>query len=102
MRELLSRAAEDLCEPLDSLLMRHIREGAVAEEIRQAVGACVHPRHLLRRPKVPPPRHIRQRKENREDNCHKNCYQSSSLQTRDIQAPWRLGNDRCFSLQWLN
>ena len=58
MRELLGRAAEDLIEPLDTLLMRYVDQVAVAKNIRQAVWAGVRlGGHLLRRPKVPPPRH---------------------------------------------
>ena len=43
MRELLSRAAEDLVEPLDTLLMRYVDQVAVAKNIRQAVWAGVRP-----------------------------------------------------------
>jgi hypothetical protein len=53
MRELVGGAAENLGEPLDSFLMRHVYEGAVAKDIRQAVRAVVRLRDLLRRPKVP-------------------------------------------------
>src|SRR6478609_8488090 len=50
----------------------------VAEDIRQGVlaGIRLPMRHLLRRPKVPPPSHKRQRKENRENSCCKNCRQT--------------------------
>jgi hypothetical protein len=78
MRKLFGGAAEDLCEPPDSFLMRYVHEGAVAEDIRQGVWAGIRlpVRHLLRRPKVPPPSHKRQRKENRENSCCKNCRQT--------------------------
>ena len=69
MRELRGGAAEDLREPADAFLMRHVHEVAVAEDIRQAVWAGVRRRHLLRRPKVPPPRHERQHEDDREDGC---------------------------------
>src|SRR6478672_6851548 len=78
MRILLGGAAEDLCEPKDSFLMRYVHQGTVAEDIRQGVlaGIRLPMRHLLRRPKVPPPSHKRQRKENRENSCCKNCRQT--------------------------
>src|SRR6266436_363531 len=84
MRKLFGGAAEDLCEPPDSLLMRYVHEWAVAEDIRQGVLAGIRSpaRHLLRRPKVPPPSHKRQRKENRDGNCYKNCCQNSSSHAR--------------------
>jgi hypothetical protein len=89
IRELLGGTAEDLREPSDSLLVRHVQEGPVAKDIRQAVWAGVRlpGRHLLRRPKVPPPRHKRQRKENREGSGSKNSCQSFSLHVREVQTP---------------
>ena len=79
MRKLFGGAAEDLCEPPDPFLMRYVHEGAVAEDIRQGVlaGLRLPLRHLLRRPKVPPPGHQRQRKENRHGSCYKNCCQNT-------------------------
>jgi hypothetical protein len=84
MRKFLGRAAEDFREPPDPFLMRHVHEGAVAEDIRQGVLAGIRRpvRHLLRRPKVPPPSHKRQRKENRDGNCYQSCCQNSSPQAR--------------------
>ena len=79
MRELLGGAAEDLREPLDSVLMRRIYEGAMAEDIRQAVRGGVRLPYFLRRPKVPSPRYTRQRKENCECDCHKNRCQDLTL-----------------------
>ena len=97
MRKLFGGAAEDLCEPPDSFLMWYVHEGAVAEDIRQSVLAGVRPPgHLLRRPKVPSPSHERQRKENRDGNCYKNCYQNFSSQARKSRLPnsqRRLGLD---------
>ena len=103
MRKLFGGAAEDLCEPPDSFLMRYVHEGAVAEDIRQGVLAGIRllVRPLLRRPKVPPPSHKRQRKENRENSCCKNCRQTlphmlvspelpSSLVLRDSRDTWVL------------
>ena len=87
MRELLGGAAENLREPLDSFLMRHIYEGAIAEDIRQAVRGGVRLSHFLRRPKVPSPRRTCQRKENCEGDCHKNRCQNLTLHARDIWAP---------------
>ena len=78
MRELLGGAAEDLRKPLDPFLMRHVHEGPVAEHIRQAVRAVVRRRDLLRRPKVPPPRRIGQRKQHRKSRCQENGCQISS------------------------
>ena len=84
MRELLGGATEDVRKPLDPFLMRHIHERVIAKDIRQAVRAGVRLRYLLRRPKVPPPRHICQRKENREDDRHhQNCCQKLFLNARD-------------------
>ena len=83
IRKLLGGAAEDLCEPPDSFLMRYVHEVAVAKDIRQAVWAGVRlPRDPLRRPKVPPPRHKRQHKENREGGCCNNCCQTFSSHAR--------------------
>ena len=82
MRKLLGRAAEDFREPPDSFLMRYVHEVAVAKDIRQAVWAGVRLRHFLSRPKVAPPSHKRQCKENRDGSCCKNCCQSSSSHTR--------------------
>ena len=78
--------------------MRYVHEGAVAEDIRQGVLAGIRPpmRHFLRRPKVPSPSHERQRKENRDGNCYKNCYQNSSSHARKFRLPnsqRRLGLD---------
>ena len=79
MRKLFGGAAEDLREPPDPFLMRRVHQGAVAEDIGQAVWAGIlSARHLLRRPKIPPPGHERQRKETRDGNCYKNHCQSSS------------------------
>ena len=98
MRKLFGGAAKDLCEPPDSFLMRYFHEGAVAEDIRQGVlaGIRLPVRHLLRRPKVPPPSHKRQRKENRDGSCYKNCCQNSSSHARKSRLPSsqrRLGLD---------
>jgi hypothetical protein len=85
MRKLFGGAAEDLREPADSLLVRDVHEGAVAEDIRQSILARIRlpVRHLLRRPEVPPPSHKRQRKENGDDgSCYKNCCQNSSSHAR--------------------
>ena len=84
MRKLFSGAAEDLCEPPDSFLMRYVYEGAAAEDIRQDVlgGIRLPVRHLLRRPKVPPPSHKCQRKENHDSSCDKSCYQNSPSHAR--------------------
>jgi hypothetical protein len=79
MREVLGGAAENLIEPPDSSLMRDVHEVAVAKDIRQAAWGGVHLRRLLRRPKVAPPRHKRQHKENRKGGCYKNCCQDLSL-----------------------
>jgi len=51
--------------------MRYVHEVAVAKDIRQAVlaGVRLPVRHLLRRPKVPPPRQKRHYKEDHEDGC---------------------------------
>jgi hypothetical protein len=86
MRELVGGAAENLGEPLDSFLMRHVYEGAVAKDIRQAVRAVVRLRDLLRRPKVPFPRYICQRKEYRKSRCQKNDCQIFSLIFSDTTA----------------
>src|SRR5271165_3134539 len=85
MRKLFGGAAEDLCEPPDSFLMRYVHERPVAEDIRQGVlaGIRLPARHLLRRRKVPPPSHQRQRKENRDGSCYKNCCQNSSSHARN-------------------
>jgi hypothetical protein len=98
MRKLFGGAAEDLCEPPDSFLMRYVHEGTVAEDIRQGVlaGVRLPVRRLLRRPKVPPPSHKRQRKENRDGSCYKNCCQNSSSHARKSRLPSsqrRLGLD---------
>ena len=87
-RELLSGAAEDLCEPLDSFLMRYVHQVAVAKDIRQAVlaGVRLPVRRLLRRPKVPPPRHIRQHKEDHEDGCYDDRCQVSSSPGREVRT----------------
>lgn len=89
MRKPFGGPAEDLCEPPDSFLMRYVHEGAVAEDIRQGVLAGIRPpmRHFLRRPKVPSPSHERQRKENRDGNCYKNCDQNSSSHARKSRLP---------------
>src|ERR1700682_5793083 len=98
MRKPFGGPAEDLCEPPDSFLMRYVHEGAVAEDIRQGVLAGVRPsvRHLLRRPKVPPPSHERQRKKKRHGNRYKNCCQNSSSRARKFRlqnSQRRLGLD---------
>jgi hypothetical protein len=98
MRKLFGGAAEDLCEPPDSFLMRYVHEGTVAEDIRQGVWAGIRlpVRRLLRRPKVPPPSHKRQRKENRDGSRYKNCCQNSSSHARKSILPSsqrRLGLD---------
>jgi hypothetical protein len=84
MRKLFSGAAEDLCQPPDSFLMRCVHEGAVAEDIRQGVLASIRVPvlHILRRPKVPPPGHKCQGKENRDGCCYKYRYQNSSSHAR--------------------
>ena len=98
MRKLFGGAAEDLCEPPDSLLMRYVHEGAFAEDIRQGVFAGIRlpVGHLLRCPKVPSPRHKRQRKENRDGSSDKNCCQNSSshaCKSRLLSSQRRLGID---------
>jgi hypothetical protein len=72
MWKLLGRAAEDLCEPADSLLMRHVQELAVIKDVGQAVQASVRLRYLFRRPKVPSPSRIRQHKEKRDGGRYEN------------------------------
>ena len=63
VRELSGRAAEDLCQPPNSLLMRDVHKVPVAKNIRQAVLASVFlPGHCFRCPEVPSPCHVRQRK----------------------------------------
>src|SRR5476651_2437222 len=80
MRKLFGGAAEDLCQPPDSFLMRYVHDGGVADDIHQGVLASIRPPvwHLLRRPKVPPPSHKRQRKENRDGSYKNGCQNSSS------------------------
>src|SRR5580692_4896249 len=89
MRKLFGGAAEDLCEPSNSLLVRYVHEGTIAENIRQGVRAGIRlpVRHLLRRPEVPPPRDKRQPKENRDGSCDKNCRQNSSSHARKSRLP---------------
>jgi len=114
MRKLLGRAAEDFREPPDPFLMRYVHEVAVAKDIRQAVRASVRLRHFLSRPTVAPPSYKRERKENRDGSCCKNCGQSSlshilvsldSQVLRDCQVlrqPWVLTSKvkvtRCLSM----
>jgi len=94
MRKLFSGAAEDLCEPPDSFLMRYVHAGPVAKDIGQCVlaGIGLPVRHLFRRPKVPPQSRKRQRKENRDGSCYKNCCQNSSSHARKsrLSSPQRL------------
>ena len=87
MRKLLGGAAEDFCEPLDSFLMRYVHEVTVAKHIRQAVWAGVRrrERYLLRRPKVPPPRHKRQATKTANGSCYKNCCQNFSSHAREFR-----------------
>ena len=65
MRKLLSGAAEYLCEPADSLLMRHVQELPVIKDVGQAVlgGIRLSARRLVRHPKIPPPGRKRQQTE---------------------------------------
>jgi len=88
MRKPLDGAAEDLCEPSDSFLMRHIHEVVAAKDIRQAVLAVVRlvARHL-RRPNVPPPSPNREQKEKREDACCNNRCQALSPRARKSKMP---------------
>jgi len=88
MRKPLDGAAEDLCEPSDSFLMRHIHEVVAAKDIRQAVLAGVRlvARHL-RRPNVPPPSPNREQKEKREDACCNNRCQDLSPRARKSRCP---------------
>jgi hypothetical protein len=71
MRKLLGRAAEYLCEPADSLLMRHVQELPVIKDVGQAVlgGIRLRARRLLGHPKIPPPGRKRQQTENGESGC---------------------------------
>ena len=56
MRKLFGGAAEDLCEPPNSFLMRYVHEVVVAKDVRQAVLAGVRLScGTLRRPEVSPP-----------------------------------------------
>src|SRR5271169_1267444 len=70
MWKLLGGAAEDLCKPLNSFLMRYVHEATVTEDIGQAVWGGVRLRNFLCRPKVPPPRDKRQHKRKREGDCY--------------------------------
>ena len=99
MRELFGGAAKDLCEPPDSFLMRYVHEVAVAKVIRQAVLALIRlpVRHLLRRPEAPPPGNKRQRKENRDGSCYKNCGQNSSSHVPKSKPP---GSQRSLGLDF--
>ena len=56
--------AEDLCEPPDSLLMRHAHEAALVKTIREAKGGGVR-RRRCRPPAVHPPGHEGQNKDDR-------------------------------------
>ena len=69
--------------------MRYVHEVAVAKDIRQAVLAGVHlpARRLFRRPQVPPPRHKRQRNENRQECRYENYAQIFSSHARDDETP---------------
>src|SRR6185369_2665138 len=80
----------------------------VAEDIRQGVlaGIRLPMRHLLRRPKVPPPSHKRQRKENRENSCCKNCRQTLphmlvSLDSQVLRDTWVLPSNAKVA-RWLS
>ena len=76
IRVLLGRAAEDLRQPPDAFLMRHVRKMAVAEVICQAVWAGIHRpvRRLARHPKIPPPRHKGHSKEDHADGYCEQYY----------------------------
>ena len=89
MWKLLGGAAKHLCEPADSFLMRYVHEVVAAKDVRQAVFAGVRlvMRHLLRRPKVPPPSHICQQNEKRERGCQTNRGQDSSSHARKSRRP---------------
>ena len=61
-RVLPGRAAEDITKPLDTFLMRNICQVGVIKHLGQAIwaGVLLVVRCRFRRPKVAPPRHIRQ------------------------------------------
>ena len=89
--------------------MWYVHEVAVAKDIRQAVlaGVRLFVRHLLRRPKVPPPRHKRQRNENRQEYCYENYPQSISPHARDNDTPevsktLRVCTSNDNSVRWLS
>jgi len=93
MRKLLGRAAEDVREPPDPFLMRHVHQVAFAKDIRQAVWAGVLLRHFLSRPTVAPPSYKRQCKENRDGSCCKTCCQALphilvSLDPQVLRSAW--------------
>jgi len=74
IRKLPGGAAENVREPLDPLLVRNVHEVAVAKGFRQAVWTGIFlPGLLLPRPEVPPPRHKRQYKKDRNDGCQDHC-----------------------------
>jgi hypothetical protein len=70
IRELPRRAVKNISQPLNSFLMRNIHQVPVVKKIRQAIGAGIllPMRHLLRRPKVSPPRNKRKYEEGGEDD----------------------------------
>jgi hypothetical protein len=66
MRKVLSGAAEYLCKPPDSLLMRHVQELPIIKDVGQAVFGGIRPWRLLRHPKITSPGRKHQQTENRE------------------------------------
>src|SRR3954466_13062817 len=86
MRKFFGGAAEDLCEPAASLLMRDVHEVTVAKNICQAVWAGVSLRHFLRCPKVLPPGHKCQRQENGDGSYYQNCYQNFSSHAPELSV----------------
>ena len=81
-------AAEDLRQPLHSLLVRDVPGVPAAEDIRQAVraGVLLLEPALAGHPEVPPPRHERQTQEEHEGGCQDGACHDSTSDSRERLA----------------
>ncbi len=96
IRKPLGGAAEDLREPPDTLLMRHVHEVRSPKTSVRLYGQVSSGSRgpSCRRPEVPPPRHERQHEEGRERGQDKDCRQGFASNAYGVSIPaWRRSSD---------